>query len=506
MLNALPIIGKELHELATRRKTYWLRLLFLGIVSFFFFRTYDTVSHFDFLTAQLGTGRWFFRPLFYTQFALILCAVPALVATAVTSEREADTIQLLLTVPLSDSSILLQKLFVRLVPVFTLIFLTMPLFGFAYTLGGLSLSTILIATGHSLFAAFCAGLVALAVSSTRKSSAAAIILSYLILFIPSIIYGANIDFQPEDYLSLIILLGFMMAILAMICLGIAHRYFRPVSLNQPTVDDFYAPDDVRRKNVFTTRNPMPGREHAIAWLEQIKSKHSLQQYAALTISVGAITAIIAAIEDNAYAIPLLFMVVILSISVFFRFQRAASQFRQNQLLPILLTTPIPRDAIITHFIQGRKFVLDQSFITLGLCCLGAMIGGSGDGHIVLASLVTLGATWIYFRSIAWFATAMSLITRNNLQAIVFGLGIMILLLFVLPGIFRGNVAEYWNPLFLAYIIIDLEYMIRGGNVRAPFPVITVLLHFACSAVVLFSLRALVIDLAPRQLLRAANKH
>ena len=136
----LPLLARELNEQAGRRRTYVLRLLYgtlLFLLAFWQFeRTLAGVGPNIF--SALGTGAQMFRQVMLIQFLGILLFLPALVCGAITSEKERDSLSLLLITRLSPWTILVEKLLGRLVPMFSFLLLSLPLLAFAYSLGGVS--------------------------------------------------------------------------------------------------------------------------------------------------------------------------------------------------------------------------------------------------------------------------------------------------------------------------------------------------------------------------------
>ena len=68
--------------------------------------------------------------------------VPAVVSGALTAEKERNTLQLLFLTKLGPWTILLEKLFSRLVPVATFLLVSLPLLFIAYLWGGLTQSDV----------------------------------------------------------------------------------------------------------------------------------------------------------------------------------------------------------------------------------------------------------------------------------------------------------------------------------------------------------------------------
>ncbi|MFN0057735.1 MAG: ABC transporter permease [Planctomycetota bacterium] len=89
------------------------------------------------LHAKSGDGSRLFAMLVGAEFAIIYALLPALIANAVAGERERESLDLLLVLPISRGRLLLQRLLSRLVPLLALLSTALPGCGIAYGLGGL---------------------------------------------------------------------------------------------------------------------------------------------------------------------------------------------------------------------------------------------------------------------------------------------------------------------------------------------------------------------------------
>lgn len=136
----LPLLAKELVELSARRRTYIVRVVYaslLFIAAFIAF--YDILRNLRAdLFAVLGHGRQMFEFLVGVQFFGVYLFMPALACGVLTSEKEQGSLGLLFLTRLGPSTILFEKLLSRLVPMFSFLLLSLPLLGFAYSLGGIT--------------------------------------------------------------------------------------------------------------------------------------------------------------------------------------------------------------------------------------------------------------------------------------------------------------------------------------------------------------------------------
>lgn len=161
-----PLLRRELTELAQRRRTYVLRtlgavvLLAIAMLIYAEARTATmargraaaavTGVPMNAAMNDFGMGGTIFERLVPFLFWTVDLLMPALCCAAVTSEKERNTLGNLFLTRLSPMMLLLEKLGSRLVPMFTLLLLTLPVLAFVYSLGGVD-TTILAATLWLLF-------------------------------------------------------------------------------------------------------------------------------------------------------------------------------------------------------------------------------------------------------------------------------------------------------------------------------------------------------------------
>lgn len=140
----LPLLAKELIEQSARRRTYVIRsvyaILFFSFAMMIFWGSiYSEVSTpFD----LLGRGREMFMTLMVLQIFGVALFTPALTCGTISSEKERNTIGLLFLTKLGPTAILLEKYLGRLFLMGTYLLISLPLFGFCYTLGGVEQSDV----------------------------------------------------------------------------------------------------------------------------------------------------------------------------------------------------------------------------------------------------------------------------------------------------------------------------------------------------------------------------
>jgi ABC-type transport system involved in multi-copper enzyme maturation permease subunit len=176
----LPLLSKELTELAARRRTYSVRALYAAVlfaVFAFMFYVY-TASLTPSPALLLGVGRQLLGHMFVAQLVGVYVFLPAMVSGCVTEEKEKRTLELLLITDLTPGEIVMQKLVGRLVPMLTLLLLSLPIMAVCYSLGGLSahdvtLNAIVLVTTCVQVGAF-----SVMISAYSRTSSEALIATY----------------------------------------------------------------------------------------------------------------------------------------------------------------------------------------------------------------------------------------------------------------------------------------------------------------------------------------
>lgn len=142
----LPLLRRELTELAARRRTWVLRslagLLLIGMASWSVIRVLYSVigmmsAPIDFPLQALGIGAEIFPRMALLLFYAVQLLMPSLICASITIEKERNTLGTLFVTRLSPLTIVLEKLGSRILPMLTFIILTFPVLAWVYTLGGI---------------------------------------------------------------------------------------------------------------------------------------------------------------------------------------------------------------------------------------------------------------------------------------------------------------------------------------------------------------------------------
>lgn len=186
LLPELPLLRRELTELANRKRTYVIRFLGALVILFYVFVVYEQAMS-SRLGAQLqpgmnpmlGVGGIIFARITSPLFILIQVLMPALCCAAIAYEKESNTIGTLLLTKLSPGSIVIEKFLSRIIPMLTLLLLSFPVLAHVFSLGGVDTTLLLGTIWLLLCECFLLGSLALLCSAWFPTTVAAFTGSYV---------------------------------------------------------------------------------------------------------------------------------------------------------------------------------------------------------------------------------------------------------------------------------------------------------------------------------------
>jgi ABC-type transport system involved in multi-copper enzyme maturation permease subunit len=189
---SLPLFSKELIELSARRRTWIVRAVSLGLMILFVLWSNSHLWRLDQLSI-LGRGRDIFHTTVGWLFVLIYVLVPLSSFGLISSEKERDTLSVLLLTRLSPGTIVIEKLLSRLWPACLFLFASLPLMSVAFAIGGVTLTMMLNAIWALLVTAFACASVGILCSAFAKTSVQSfygtIAVMLLMVFGPAITIG-----------------------------------------------------------------------------------------------------------------------------------------------------------------------------------------------------------------------------------------------------------------------------------------------------------------------------
>jgi ABC-type transport system involved in multi-copper enzyme maturation permease subunit len=169
-----PLLGKELLEQAARKQMYVIRVTY-ALVLFGAFCIYYTRHLAEGPVLALGRGLAPFNFLVAAQLVTIFLFLPPLMAGALAQEKERETLGLLFLTDLTPWELILQKYVGRLIPMLTLLFLSLPLLAVAYSLGGVSVSMLYFSAATLFLTCLWVGALALECSAHEATTFQALV-------------------------------------------------------------------------------------------------------------------------------------------------------------------------------------------------------------------------------------------------------------------------------------------------------------------------------------------
>ncbi|MDA0591632.1 MAG: ABC transporter permease subunit [Planctomycetota bacterium] len=180
-LNGLSLTTREFREQSARKRTYIVRSIY-ALLAFgaAYSVSYEMINRYDPNNFEaMGYGQELFGSLINIQFAGIYLFMPAMTCSLLTSEKERDTLSLLLLTKLKPSGILAGKLLSRLIPMLLFLSVALPLFAFAYSFGGFDLESMNVAIYALIVATFQCAALGLVCSAWFRTTVGAFMGAYL---------------------------------------------------------------------------------------------------------------------------------------------------------------------------------------------------------------------------------------------------------------------------------------------------------------------------------------
>lgn len=174
-----PVLNKEF-KLRFRSFKSFLGILFyllalgLIIVGFVFIESMSNTQGFF----KPDQSRMMFMMLSFLQLALILFITPGLTAGVISSERERQTLNIMLTTTQSSTSIVLSKLLSSISYLLLLIIASLPLYSFVFLFGGISPTQVLTTIGFYIFTMIAFGSLGVLFSTLIRKTIVSMVTTY----------------------------------------------------------------------------------------------------------------------------------------------------------------------------------------------------------------------------------------------------------------------------------------------------------------------------------------
>ncbi|MDZ4814992.1 MAG: ABC transporter permease subunit [Verrucomicrobiota bacterium] len=551
-LFSFPLVGKELQELASNRRTYINRVIFVSL-SIILFLIVSGKSLMAGSISALGRGSNFYGSILFMQFAYVYLVVPIIVSGVITVEKERDSLPLLFLTDLRGGEIIFEKYLSRMLPVVFLLMSFLPIIIMTYLMGGITVEQII----ESQWAVFMALLLNAAIavfcssyfSSSVESMVSSLILTLLTPFSPILLELAfDVNFINEEYTLLLLPVfralastfgGFSLpwyyssiavGIMSIVYL-IGARFFlyrrASAQSRSPLIEilrfvhrllDSLVNKVLRRK--ATQNESLPG-DRPIVWKEWARcSAFAPRSLTKLAIFGGLVALTIATFglvdNDNDDGDVILvwfgswavYLVLIFALSI-----NLIATEKKKQSLDVLLTTPITRKDIfkekfrsllMLNNICGLVVIVSSIF----LCILRNV--SCSDFNLILFEVVlnSLLAALIYPRLIMLVGVLSSCIAKSAHKATILAVTILIgwivgssILWFFLEefvGISGSDVENF------SFCIIPGPLMLKSFTYNPPFQPELVVIHFGLYGGIMGFLYYYIYRHADRLLTRGSN--
>lgn len=206
-----PIFKKEIRQYARSYRAMWiltafnLILMLTGLFVYYisFVRTGKQgiqIQYSDILSV--------YRILAAVEFLLTACFVPAVSAGSICGEREKQTLDLLISTPLTPVEIVFGKLGASLYIVFVLLLSSLPVFGLVFSVGGITVWDMAELYLWLIVQALIFGSISIFFSACCKKTTTAGVVSYLTLFflmcftLLFVMMGYTLSVPENEYASL----------------------------------------------------------------------------------------------------------------------------------------------------------------------------------------------------------------------------------------------------------------------------------------------------------------
>ena len=446
-----PLVGKELIEQAARKRTYVLRTLYAATLFTAFLCIFDNWLRQggDNPSALIGRGRELFESVVIFQFLGIFIFLPAMMCSAITAEKERDSLALLLLTDMTPRQIIREKYVGRLVPMFVYLFLSMPLMALAYAMGGIAAADISFAAYFLFLTCMQVGAIALMFSAYCRTTVGAFLATYivggaiyLIPFLrPMTLY---LEGAQRGAMSPVVAVSILPWVSVLFFLSLARRFLLTRAVVPPTnrllsffraLDRFWHGVNQNFGGVVLIResHDLPGGQ-PVYWREtQRKSLGKLNYLFRILVTIEGPVVLIGLFMAfmrmgwHSEAVGLSIMLAVLwgiaALAVIVRGADLIVSERSNQTLETLLTTPMPGAQILSEkMLSVYRLILVLSIPILTTALIeghleNEMRGREGGGYVIYLFFTFLSVV-IYLPLFAWVALWIGLKARSRVRAII----------------------------------------------------------------------------------------
>ena len=176
-----PVLDKEIKIRFRNKKTFMSVGFYLFVLGFLMVGILF-ISGYNYRAGYINPGEYvfLFQILSYIQFALVLFLIPAITAGVISSEREKQTLSMLLTTTQSSFSIIFSKLVSSVLFLLLLVVSSLPIYSFIFLFGGVSPAEVLSVMGMLLFIIFTFASIGVCISTFIRKTIVSIVLTYCV--------------------------------------------------------------------------------------------------------------------------------------------------------------------------------------------------------------------------------------------------------------------------------------------------------------------------------------
>ncbi len=377
----LSLLIKELTELAARRRTYAVRLTYAALLfvaaCVLFYGNVTTGG----AASALGQGRPMFIEIVTLQFWGIYLLLPAMVCGVISSEKERDSLCLLTLTTLTPWQIIVQKLFSRLIPMFSFLFISFPLMAIAFGHGGVTPEHLW--SGILLLALTCLQVGSFSIMcsaffrTTNESFVASYLLFLVLCWVLPGMFALDVFDETGDLAGATTMAGLSMIILSTVCFLFGARVFLEARASVPAgnyllqvfraLDEFFMDLNHTTGGIMLVKDVqvLPGNT-PVAWRETSKKSMGTVRYLFRVLVVLELPLLCVfqmlngpGVVTSTGSVTVLLYVLwgVAAAMIAVHAAGSVSSERSRQTLDVLLTTPIAgRDIILQKFRGVRRLL------------------------------------------------------------------------------------------------------------------------------------------------------
>jgi ABC-type transport system involved in multi-copper enzyme maturation permease subunit len=436
----LPILKKDLTELAAQKRTYWIRFAYALVL----FLTASTLFYANIGVSAgagqtLGRGRDHFAALMTFQMAALFLIVPLLTAGAIAAEKERETLALLLLTTLTPRQIVLQKFASRMTPILSFVFLSFPLLALTYTFGGVTVEQLALGILMLVFTCLELGAFAILCSAWFRTTVQALAAAYvgasaIVGVAAQVASGVNLTAAAIAWTGfgtffVVACLSFAESVLVGRAF-VPHRnyllqFFR-------WLDEVYEEMNVLTGGIVLVRDRgvLPQRD-PVRWRETRKKSLGTFRYLFRVLVALEFPILFAmqwirgggGISDDGTMSTLLYVVWIASVLLVSVYAASVvSEERSRQTLDVLLASPLAGRRILDEKLAGVHRLMAVVLVPFATIVAFEQWWYSRPGYdyLVLSGL-TVG---LYLPVLEWLGLSIGLRVRNQLTSIIITLALV----------------------------------------------------------------------------------